>query len=56
MIIKLFKSDGVLIKFTSIFESLGTIKGLADRDKGFSDVITSPLTSGERIGPPADSE
>ena len=56
MIIKLFKSDGVFIKFTSIFESLGTINGLADKDKGFNEVITRPLTSGERIGPPADKE
>ena len=56
MMIKLFRSDGVLIKLTSILESLGTINGLADKDKGLSEVITRPFTSGERIGPPADRE
>ena len=56
MIIKLFKSSGVLIRFTSIFAELGTISGRADNDNGFNDVITKPFTSGDKIGPPADKE
>ena len=35
---------------------LGTIRGLAERDKGFSAVITNALVSGVNIGPPAESE
>ena len=56
MIIKLFKSFGVLIRLTSIFAELGTINGLADSDNGFNDVMTQPFTSGDKIGPPADKE
>ena len=56
MIIKLFKSFGVLIRLTCIFDVLGTINGRADNDNGFNDVITKPFTSGDKIGPPADKE
>ena len=39
-----------------IFESLGIISGLAERDKGFRDVITNASNKGVSIGPPAERE
>ena len=47
---------GVFVKDTSTLESVGMSKGLADKDKGFQEVMTKALTSGETIGPPADKE
>ena len=34
-------SSGLSTTSTEIFESLGIISGLAERDKGFRDVITN---------------
>ena len=49
-------SSGFSTTSTEIFESLGIISGLAERDKGFRDVITNASNKGVSIGPPAESD
>ena len=45
-----------MLNVTLTSELLLTIKGRADSDNGFKEVITNAFNSGYKIGPPADKE
>ena len=45
-----------MLNVTLTSELLLTIKGRADSDNGFKEVITNAFNSAYKIGPPADKE